>query len=340
MANPELNLILGIIFLLILSGVFWPDYGVVARIRSRRKKREKILKEDALKFLFDCEYKKQPCGLNSIAGNLNVSTDRVSKILDDLRKDKSIDIEGQICRLTASGRIYALKIIRTHRLWERYLADETGVHELRWHSEADRIEHQLNDEELERISRKLGNPIFDPHGDPIPTREGEIPEHKGQILSYLTKGFKGKITHIEDEPHSIYKELVALGIYPGMNLEVIQQEKQNIRISLELQEFDLNQLQANAITVVPLPENTEVDRDLKTLAEVKEGEHAEVVGISPQCRGSQRRRLLDLGIVPGTTISAEFLGPLGDPMAYRIMGASIGLRRKQAELIFVRDIHE
>lgn len=326
--------------LLVLSGLFWPDYGVIARIRGRRKKREKILKEDALKFLFDCEYKSQSCGLNSIAGNLHISTDKASKILEELRKEGFIDIQGQLCGLTATGRIYALKVIRTHRLWERYLADETGVHELRWHVEADRIEHHMKDEDMDLISRKLSNPIFDPHGDPIPSKKGELPEYKGQILSQSTLGFKGKITHIEDEPHSIYKELVAMGIYPGMNFEVVEYSGHSIKISLELQEYELNQLQANAITVVPLPGNTDIGHNLKTLADLKEGEDAEVVGISPQCRGSQRRRLLDLGVVPGTVIKAELAGPLGDPKAYRIMGASIGLRRKQATLIFVKDTHE
>ncbi len=71
------------------------------------------------------------------------------------------------------------------------------------------------------------------------------------------------------------------------------------------------------------------------LSSLRIGEKAEIAGISPNCRGQQRRRLMDLGIVPGSLISAEMKSASGDPVGYRVMGATIGIRKKQADLIFI-----
>ena len=76
--------------------------------------------------------------------------------------------------LTEEGRRYALEVIRAHRLWERYLADETGVDPLEWHERAERKEHKLTREDADALARRLGNPRFDPHGDPIPTADGSV----------------------------------------------------------------------------------------------------------------------------------------------------------------------
>jgi DtxR family Mn-dependent transcriptional regulator len=75
-----------------------------------------------------------------------------------------------------------------------------------------------------------------------------------------------------------------------------------------------------------------------TLAALKPGQQGVVMRLSPQCRGPERRRLLDLGILPGTVITAEMVSPGGDPTAYRIRGALIALRREQARLIYIRPL--
>jgi DtxR family Mn-dependent transcriptional regulator len=76
------------------------------------------------------------------------------------------------------------------------------------------------------------------------------------------------------------------------------------------------------------------------LDSLKPGEQAKVVGLSPRSRGPERRRLLDLGILSGTVISAELSSPGGDPIAYRIRGALIALRKEQAQLIHITDRQE
>jgi len=71
------------------------------------------------------------------------------------------------------------------------------------------------------------------------------------------------------------------------------------------------------------------------LSSLKIGEQAEVVGISPNCRGQQRRRLMDLGIVPGSNISAVMKSASGDPVGYRVMGTTIGIRKQHADQVFI-----
>jgi DtxR family Mn-dependent transcriptional regulator len=78
----------------------------------------------------------------------------------------------------------------------------------------------------------------------------------------------------------------------------------------------------------------------ETLAVLRPGQQGQVVAISPRCRGAERRRMMDLGILPGAVIAAELISPSGDPTAYRIRGAMIALRREQAQLINIRRMAE
>jgi len=100
----------------------------------------------------------------------------------------------------------------------------------------------------------------------------------------------------------------------------------------------LDAMAAGNVTVEPRPSLAAPAPTGETLDDVPEGGAATVRGISPSCTGVQRRRLLDLGLVPGTRIVAEMASPTGDPTAYRVRGALIALRRDQQRWIRVSDI--
>ena len=102
--------------------------------------------------------------------------------------------------LTPEGCSYALRVIRIHRLLESYLAERTGVDESEWHQRADQMEHRVTAAEAEALSAQLGNPSYDPHGDPIPTADGVMPSRRGLPLSALKAGAVARIVHVEDEP--------------------------------------------------------------------------------------------------------------------------------------------
>lgn len=333
--QPVLMLLAGILVFSLMLWIIWPKKGLISFWIRFRMTNERVLLEDALKYLFDCEYKNNPCGLNSLAGNLNVSADKVARILDRLRAMNLITMKDQNFSLTDAGRSYSLRIIRVHRVWERYLADETGIGETEWHNEADYREHRISNEDANELAARLGNPVFDPHGDPIPSSRGDLPKQKGRSLSSLEEGNIARIVHIEDEPTSIYEQLVALGLYPGMQVYVMDVDQGKIRFAADGEECVLTALFASGITVELLPDKAPLTPRHESLSALRIGESAEIVGISPNCHGQQRRRLMDLGIIPGSIVTAELQSSSGDPVGYRIMGAVIGIRKQQADHIFI-----
>jgi DtxR family Mn-dependent transcriptional regulator len=333
--QPELFFLLIIIIFAVPFIVFWPKKGLVAKFSRMKMYNQRVQVEDALKYLFDCEYRNNVCNIDSIAGNLNVSGDNASRLLDRLLSIGLITMNDYTISLTDAGRSYALRVIRVHRIWERYLADETGVAQADWHNEADRLEHNVTREETEKLAAQMGNPVYDPHGDPIPTISGELPKPKGKLLGCLKKGEMGYIIHIEDEPRTIYEQLVVQGLYPGMQVYITDVTDKKITFAADGDECSLTLLFAAHITVDTLSEKKIVTEKFELLSSLEIGEKAEIVSISPNCRGQQRRRLMDLGIVPGGSITAEMKSALGDPIAYRIMGTTIGIRKQHANLIFI-----
>ena len=333
--EPGLMFFSGISVLVILFWVFWPKKGLLALLSRIKNNNQRVQLEDALKFLFDCEYNKNLCNMNSIAGNLNISDDKTSQLIERLLTMGLISMNDHTISLTDTGRSYSLRVIRVHRIWERYLADETSVAQADWHNEADRLEHYVAQEDTEKLAAQMGNPVFDPHGDPIPSIEGELPEPKGKPLNYLKEGETGQIIHIEDEPRSIYEQLVVQGLYPGMQVYVTDVDKGKITFAANGDECNLTPLFAAQITVELLSGKVPLTPKYELLSSLNIGETAEIVAISPNCRGQQRRRLMDLGIVPGSLVSSEMKSPSGDPVGYRVMGATIGIRKTQADLIFI-----
>jgi DtxR family Mn-dependent transcriptional regulator len=221
---------------------------------------------------------------------------------------------------------------------EKYLADETGMEETLWHKEAEVREHYITPDEAEKLAVKLGNPVYDPHGDPIPTAEGVLPAQKGYPLLSAKIGDPIEIIHIEDEPVEVYAQLAAEGLYSGMHIRLLESTNERIVFEANGEEIILAPLFAAGITVAAIPEErVKIEKHIN-LASLKQGESASVIGISKACRGQQRRRLMDLGVVPGSVVTAELVSTGGNPVAYKIRDALIALRRQHAEFIFVKDI--
>ena len=339
--NPLLALVVLAVVIALSALVAWPDRGWLWRWRSGWRALHRTRTEDALKHLFDCEYQGRQATHQSLVGVLRLGGRRSTELLARMeRMGLIVSAEGGF-RLTAEGRSEALRVIRIHRLWERYLADETGLEPERWHPEAERREHLTSPEQAEELSMRLGHPPFDPHGDPIPTQEGDLPPQAGRALTDFAAGEAVEVVHVEDEPAAIYAQLVAEGVHPGMKLRISSVAPERIRFEAELDEVVLAPVIAANIFAIPVAEEASDDRPVSadatgSLAGVAVGEQALVVGFSRFCRGMERRRLLDLGLLPGTLVEAKMASPSGDPVAYRVRGAVIALRRSQADQIQVR----
>lgn len=324
--------------LLLLAAVFWPRVGVVARVSRLKVLSERVRVEDALKHFYDCETRGVPGTLEGLAGVLETSRGRALRILERAEAMGLVAPAQQGFTLSGTGRAYALRVLRTHRLLERFLADRTGTRPAEWHLQAERREHQLSLDETERLARRMGHPLYDPHGDPIPTATGQLPEARGIPLSSVSPGTTVRVTHLEDEPVEVFQRLVDQGFTLDTILEVVEITRELIRYHVDGRERTLARALAGNVTVEPVVDPAALDPGVITLDRLAVDESGAVVGISPACRGPQRRRLLDLGVVPGTEIRAVMRSAAGDPIAYDIRGALIALRREQAEWIRVRRV--
>ena len=144
------------------------------------------------------------------------------------------------------------------------------------------------------------------------------------------------ITHLEDEPREIFGELVALGLGLMTPVERLEGEPGRVHFRAWDKRHEISSAVARNVTV-EMSDEVSDSRWSRTLADIEPGDSATVAAISALCSGPARRRLLDLGVVPGTLIHARMRSAGGDPVAYDIRGALIALRREQAAHIQVVD---
>ncbi len=303
---------------------------------QRRRRLMRVMGEDVLKQIYNASACDRDVYLESVSDKLRIPPKRAQLLLEILHEQGLIRIDADRLRLTPSGERYALHIIRAHRLWEHYLAEETGFPEHEWHGRAEKREHFLAPEDAQALSARLGHPTHDPHGDPIPSRDGELFDVPGQPLSSLPVGQLARVVHIEDEPECVYSRLIEDGLYPGMEIQVLEVDDTGVRFMAEGVERQLPPLPAANISVVVQEEELDPALLGEPLSALKPGSRGEVLGLCPRLRGAERRRIMDLGVLPGTEIIAEMVSPSGDPTAYRIRGALIALRKEQASLIRIR----
>jgi DtxR family Mn-dependent transcriptional regulator len=308
---------------------------VVYVIRQRRKRVQDEIRQDVLKQVYHLIEKQKDATVESLAGALHLPQDTIASVINTLGEKGYLQHDGDRLRLTATGIIAALEVIRSHRLWERYLADETGVGESQWHNEAEKQEHRLSREEADALSKRLGHPLYDPHGDPIPQKDLGLPEPKGHSMTTANPGEEYVVIHLEDEPAAVYKDILESGILRGSRVRYVGKDATHADLDLAGRRIRLTLLSASNITVVPARGGRPIEHTGSTLGDIREGSAGKVVSLSPACRGMQRRRLLDLGVLPGTVITAELVSPAGDPTAYRIRGALVALRKTEASFVNV-----
>ncbi len=336
MLSPLVALLVAAVAIGLLHFLFWPETGLFPRLQRARRMTERVLIEDALKNIHSAEMRGDLSSVESIADELQITEKDTVGLIEKMIAGDLILQDDDAIRLTESGKQSALHILRAHRLWERYLADATGFSEDEWHSRAEEREHFLTSSDADLLSAQLGHPTLDPHGDPIPSADGELISIGGIPLSQAETDTPLRIIHIEDEPPTIYAQLVAEGLHPGMILRVTESSPQRVRFWANGDEHVLAPILAANITILPLAKDDEAPIRGKRLTTLKPGEKGEVVGISPACRGLERRRMLDLGIIPGTAIEAAYNSPSGDPMAYLVRDTLIALREDQARMIYIQ----
>lgn len=330
-----MRLVVLLAVLVLAAAAVWAVRGILRRWSDARTLRRRERREDALKHILKSELSGRAASATSVAGALRVSEDAAAGVLGGLEQDGLLRFEAGAPRLRAAGREQARRIIRAHRVWESFLADQTGVAETEWHRQAERQEHLLSTAETDRLAARLGNPLRDPHGDAIPATDEEVPTEADTSLTELAVGEHFEIVHLEDEPEVVYRQLCQSGLKTGLVARVAGRSGDQIELTLPGgARATLSTLQATNVSVVVRAPG--VAMEARTLRDLDVGETAFVHGLAPACRGAARRRLLDLGFVPGTPVGVDMISPAGDPVAYQVRGAVVALRRSQAEMIQIR----
>jgi DtxR family transcriptional regulator, Mn-dependent transcriptional regulator len=136
--------------------------------------------------------------------------------------------------LTPAGERIALEVIRHHRLLELYLVEALGYSWDEVHEEAEKLEHHISEKLEARIAAHLGHPTFDPHGDPIPTLEGELPRSADLRLADLRVAEQARVIRMRDQSAERLRYLADLGLVPGAVVEVTASAPFDGPISLRL----------------------------------------------------------------------------------------------------------
>jgi DtxR family transcriptional regulator, Mn-dependent transcriptional regulator len=327
------------IAVLVVAALLAPEQGVRARWRHHRAALGRERAENALKHLLGQAAAGESASLSSLQGVLRSSDRELLALTERLGREGLMRADGDRFRLTSEGERVALHVVRAHRLWELYLADELGVPVGQVHAQAERVEHLLTPADLDRLSAAMGHPETDPHGDPIPGRDGELRQSGATPLSAWPPGTPARIVHLEDEPPLAYAQIAALGLHLGQQVHIVAASPTRIVLSDGESEFKLAPMLAGNVHVAAADATpTAVTEALVRLSELPSGAVAEVVSLDPGCRGFIRRRLLDLGFTPGAQVRPDLTTFAGDPRAYRLRGTTIALRREQSERVLVRAV--
>ena len=178
--------------------------------------------QDYLKAVF-MESNAGPVTTRAVADRLGVSAASATNMLKRLDSLGLVNHEHyKGADLTEAGRKIALEVIRHHRLLETYLAEAMGVPWDRVHEEAEVLEHVLSEDLEDRIAELLGDPEFDPHGHPIPAKDGTMPAASDRRLWDVSDGSSVSVDRVSDHEAEALRYLAQAGIRPGTNLEVVR----------------------------------------------------------------------------------------------------------------------
>ena len=179
--------------------------------------------EDYLKALYHLEMDFDSVSTNSIADYLDMKPSSVTDMLKKLAEKKFINYQKyKGTSLTKKGKLIALTIIRKHRLWETFLVEKLGFGWDQVHIIAEQLEHIKSEELIENLDNFLGNPKYDPHGDPIPNKDGEIEKMNQKLLVELKASQKGIITGVKKGTASLLNYLDKEKVKLGDSIKVIE----------------------------------------------------------------------------------------------------------------------
>jgi len=182
--------------------------------------------EDYIKSIYKLELRGEKATTSALAAQLDVADASITDMIKKLSEKGLVHYERyQGVTLTAKGKKMALSILRRHRLWEMFLVEHLGYSWDKVHDEAERLEHVTSDDLEHRLDEALGFPATDPHGDPIPTVNGQLLKTAYSSLSDHAAGEVVVVRRVSDGDPEILQHATSLGL--GLNSKIVIKEKKN-----------------------------------------------------------------------------------------------------------------
>lgn len=213
--------------------------------------------EDYLKAIYKLETEEKGASTTRIADALDVSSASATNMVKRLSDMGLVNYQSyKGANLTESGRKIALEIIRHHRLLELYLLEVMGYSWDEVHDEAEKLEHHISEQFEDKIAELLDNPTHDPHGDPIPTKEGIMPEMDSKSLVNAEEGHHYLVSRVKNQDPELLRYLEKIGLLPGAKLQIMDKGpfRGPITLKIENSEQALGHEVAEHILIAELPE--------------------------------------------------------------------------------------
>lgn len=217
--------------------------------------------QDYLKAIYSLSLAETRVLPSQVAERLGVSPAAVTKMLRRLQELKLVSYErSQELALTSAGSKVALEVVRHHRLLELYLKEALGYTWDQVHPEAERLEHVISEEFEARIDALLGYPTHDPHGDPIPTLDGQVEELRWESLASLAPGATGVVRRVTDGDPAMLRYMGSLGLYPDALVEMLEEAPYGgpLRVRIAGQEHAIGRELAEHVFIGPVPPTTPI----------------------------------------------------------------------------------
>lgn len=209
--------------------------------------------EDYLKAVYRLQEKGGAATTQGLAEELNVTGPSVTNMVKRLHEMRLLMYTRyQGVKLTPAGEKIALEVIRHHRLLELYLAETLGYTWDKVHDEAEELEHHMSEDLEARMDSALGFPTHDPHGDPIPSREGKIEPHDALMLREAEPLQAMTVSRVSDRDPERLRYLGALGLFPGAVVVVLERLPfdELLKIRVDDQEHIVGKQLGEAVFVV------------------------------------------------------------------------------------------
>lgn len=193
--------------------------------------------EDYLKVIYVLEEEGETASTTNIANAMKVSSASVTNMLKRLAGMKLLEHQSyKGATLTPAGKKIALEVLRHHRLLELYLKEIMGYSWDEVHDEAEKLEHHISEQFEDRIAELLNHPTHDPHGDPIPSKDGVVPEMATLSILEADENKPYIIGRVKDQDPELLRYLEKLGVIPGVRIKILEKAPFNGPVTILLED--------------------------------------------------------------------------------------------------------